>query len=45
MKNFDKIIELLEKNNLTEEENNSLNKFLKEDAEAITKKISPRKKR
>jgi len=34
MKNFDKIIELLEKNNLTEEENNSLNKLLKEDAEA-----------
>lgn len=34
MKNFDKIITLLEKNNLTEEEKNSLNNLLKEDAEA-----------
>lgn len=34
MKNFDKIIVLLEKNNLTEEEMNSLNNLLKEDAEA-----------
>lgn len=34
MKNFDKIIALLEKNNLTEEEKNLLNNLLKEDAEA-----------
>ena len=34
MKNFDKIITLLEKSNLTEEEKNSLNNFLKEEPEA-----------
>ncbi len=34
MKNFDKIIELLEKNNLTKEEKNLLDELLKEDAEA-----------
>lgn len=34
MKNFDKIIPLLEKNNLTKEEKNLLDNLLKEDAEA-----------
>ena len=34
MKNFDKIISLLEKNNLTKDEKNSLNNLLNEDAEA-----------
>jgi hypothetical protein len=34
MKNFDKIITLLDKSNLTEEEKNSLNNLLKEDPEA-----------
>jgi len=34
MNNFDKIITLLEKNNLTDDERNSLNHLLKEDVEA-----------
>jgi len=34
MKNFDQIIDLIEKNNLTEEGKKSLDKILKEDAEA-----------
>jgi len=34
MKNFDRLITLLEKNNLTEEEKNSLNNLLKEDPDA-----------